>query len=339
MRQIADRLEISHTTVSRALKDDPRISESLRARIREVAEEMGYTPDPMLAALSLYRRSNSERPITAALAWVNCWPTPSKLRTFKEFDLYWKGAAEEARRSGYRLDEFNCPAELPPNRLHEILRARGIQGLLLTPSWSNTTPDWSRLDWNEFSVVRFGYSLQQPESHLVSSDQVSNGVLAFENMWAKGYRRIAMVMWRRQGTRLVRFSAGYLYAQLRLSKQLRIQPLILDEGDPEETRRQLSTGLKQINADAVLTDIPEIPNMLREAGFRVPQDLGVATLSVLDGNADAGIYQNSEEIGAAAVQLLISLLHHNQRGVPEFPREVLVPGRWVDGSTLPPKAV
>jgi LacI family transcriptional regulator len=59
---------------------------------------------------------------------------------------------------------------------------------------------------------------------------------------------------------------------------------------------------------------------------------------VLDGHADAGIYQNSLEVGSAGVQLLISLLHHNQRGIPEIPREVLVPGRWVDGSTLPPKA-
>jgi len=37
------------------------------------------------------------------LAWINCWPDPKKLRSFKEFDLYWKGAFAEAERSGYRL--------------------------------------------------------------------------------------------------------------------------------------------------------------------------------------------------------------------------------------------
>jgi DNA-binding LacI/PurR family transcriptional regulator len=56
---------------------------------------------------------------------------------------------------------------------------------------------------------------------------------------------------------------------------------------------------------------------------------------VLDGNADAGIYQNSDEIGKTAVQLLISLIHLNERGIPAIPREVLIKGRWVDGSTLP----
>ena len=69
----------------------------------------------------------------------------------------------------------------------------------------------------------------------------------------------------------------------------------------------------------------------------MPEDIGLAAFSVLDGNADAGIYQNSEEIGRAAVQLLISLIHHNEHGVPEVCREVLAEGQWQDGSTLPPK--
>jgi LacI family transcriptional regulator len=60
-------------------------------------------------------------------------------------------------------------------------------------------------------------------------------------------------------------------------------------------------------------------------------------MSVWDGNADAGIYQNSEVIGKAAVQLLISLIHHNERGIPAVCRETLVEGRWQDGSTLPRK--
>jgi LacI family transcriptional regulator len=60
-------------------------------------------------------------------------------------------------------------------------------------------------------------------------------------------------------------------------------------------------------------------------------------LSVLDGDAAAGINQNSMEIGRVAAQTLISLINHNERGIPETPREVLVAGRWVDGCSLPPK--
>jgi len=49
--------------------------------------------------------------------------------------------------------------------------------------------------------------------------------------------------------------------------------------------------------------------------------------------------QSSKEIGKAAVQLVISLIHHNERGIPEICREVLVEGHWVDGSMLPPRSV
>ena len=45
------------------------------------------------------------------------------------------------------------------------------------------------------------------------------------------------------------------------------------------------------------------------------------------------------EIGRAAIQLLISLIHHNERGVPRVRRELLIEGEWVDGSTLPPRHI
>lgn len=60
-------------------------------------------------------------------------------------------------------------------------------------------------------------------------------------------------------------------------------------------------------------------------------------LSVPEGNADAGMDQNSHEIGLAAIQLLISLINHNECGIPGICRKVLVEGQWVNGSTLPPK--
>jgi LacI family transcriptional regulator len=338
VRQIAARLNISHSTVARALKDDPRITPSVRQKVRRTADLMGYSPDPMLAALAHYRRTGVNREITSALAWVNSWPEPRKLRTYKEFDLYWKGALNEARRNGYQLDEFNCPKDIPPQRLQQILRARNIRGLLLTPGWSGNTPDWQGFDWEEFCVVRFGYSLKSPAAHIVTSDQLMDGMLAFNSMWNRGYRRIGMVTWEKAGTQLVRFTAGYLYAQLKLDRKLRLTPYVMPERSLEENQAPFAAWLKKAQPDAILTDISEIRKMLALAGFRVPEDIGFAALSVLDGGADAGIDQNSEEVGAAAVQLLISLIHHNQRGIPETPREVIVPGRWADGKTLPIKS-
>jgi len=336
LRDVGRQLGVSHTTVSRALKNDPRITEAVRRKVQATVRKMGYRPDPMLGALARYRLGRSQKIIGAELAWVNCWPEPERLRTFGEFDLYWQGATKEAERAGYRLEEFRCPKELSPQRLEQILHARNILGILLTPTWSTDQPDWGNFRWEDFSVVRFGYSLSSPLAHVVTSDQVLDGMLAYESMWNRGYRRIGMVMWAAQGTRLVRFSAGYLYAQLRLNARTQLQPLALNE-DRREAQRQLKLWLKQVKPDAVLTDVGELPDLLTKVGQRVPEDIGLAALSVLDGHADAGINQNSEEIGRAAVQTLSSLINHNERGTPQISREVLVSGRWMDGKSLPAK--
>lgn len=80
-------------------------------------------------------------------------------------------------------------------------------------------------------------------------------------------------------------------------------------------------------------------DLLKRAGRRVPEDVGLAAESVLDGNADAGIFQHPEEIGRVAVVVAMSLINDNARGVPGIFRQVLVSGEWRDGGTLPARGV
>jgi DNA-binding LacI/PurR family transcriptional regulator len=334
VRQIAREMNVSHTTVSRALRDDPRITTALRNQIQQKAKEMGYRPDPMLAALAHYRRGNAKKPISAGLAWINTWSEPRKLRTYREFDLYWRGASEEADRSGFRLEEFVVNENLTPQRLEKILLTRNIRGILLPPA-GGVTVNWDRFNWDQFCIVRFGHSILTPRAHLVSSDQLTDGLIAYENIWKNGYRKIGLVTRPRM---LTHFRAGYLLGEMDSNPRKRISPLVLAHtANPAEEQRILKAWIREHKPDAILTDISEIPGWVRQAGYRIPEDIGIATLSVLDGNADAGIDQNSQEIGRAAVQMLISLINHNESGIPDICRELLIEGRWINGSTLPPK--
>lgn len=49
----------------------------------------------------------------------------------------------------------------------------------------------------------------------------------------------------------------------------------------------------------------------------------------------AGIDQRFELVGAAAVDLIAERLSGNQRGLPETPKALRIPGRWVEGDSLP----
>jgi DNA-binding LacI/PurR family transcriptional regulator len=333
LREIASRLNISHTTVSRALRNDLEISKATRKRIQKTAKAMGYRPDPFLSALVHYRHAKAKTPVCAELAWFNHWTDPKKLRTFKEFDLYWQGAFAEAERCGFRLEEFILDKDMSLKRLEKILRARNIQGILLPPR-GEPAPNYRGFNWDDFCIVRFGYSFSFPPAHLVSSDQLTDGLIAFENMWKNGYRRIGLATSSKMHTR---FSAGFFFSQMKWSPNVRLPALVVSQEKTEEDEDLLRSWLAEYKPDAILTDVRELRDLLDKVGCRVPKDIGVAALSVLDGNADAGIYQNSEEIGRVAIQLLISLINHNECGVPKICRELLVEGHWVNGSTLPPK--
>ena len=332
MRDIANRLNVSRATISRALRNRPEISKALCKKVQRTAAEMGYKPDPVLSALVQYRQGKSLKPVTSELAWINGWLDPAHLRSYREFDLYWQGAAAEAERAGYHLEEFCINKNTPVSRLETILMARNIRGMLIPPQGTNI--DWGNFGWNQFSVVRFGYSFPTLKAHIVTSDQLTDGLLACKNIWERGYRHIGLVVSPQSTTR---FSAGYMYAHISQTQQLPPQPFFVDRLNLEKNKRPLREWLKRVHPDAILTDVPELRQLLSDIGYQVPKDVGLATMTVLDGNVDAGIDQNSEEIGRAAMQMLISLINHHECGIPSVCRELLVEGKWVDGSTLPIK--
>jgi DNA-binding LacI/PurR family transcriptional regulator len=335
LRDIAVELRVSHSTVSRALQNSPHISPERRKEIHEAARRMGYRPNATATQLGYQRHANQKRPISSEIAWLNYWTDPKKLHSFEEFNLYWKGASERAEESGYRLEEFNCSGQLSPSRLEKILLARNIHGILIPPHGGFQPPvGWDKIDWEKFSIVRFGYSITTPRTHLVTSNHLTCGMLAIENMRRLGYNRIGFVATPNQH---FYFRAGFLLKQVLHVKE---RPPICTFLSSENHLAKLpafSKWLEKNRLDAILTDFIETRTMLDRLGYRVPEDIGLAATSVLDGNADAGIDQNSEEIGRAAFETLLSLLNHNQYGIPDIIREVVITGSWVDGSSLPPR--
>src|SRR5439155_26417282 len=130
---IAHACGVSHVTVSLALRNSPKIPEARKLQIQEIAEKMGYRPNAMATALAHHRRMSAVTPVKAAIAWLNCWPKPEKLRSYMEFDRYWRGAFAAAEKFGYRLEEFICGERCPLPRLERILTTRAITGILIPP--------------------------------------------------------------------------------------------------------------------------------------------------------------------------------------------------------------
>lgn len=336
LRDIAHEIGVSHVTVSRALRNSSEISAAMRERILRKAEKMGYEPDPMLSALAKYRLSTREKPVLASLAWLNTWRQPESMHQYREFDLYWQGARATAKRFGFNLEQFFL-SEISMPRLEQILKSRSIRGVLIAPPYDPATAyavaDLSDFSWEDFSVVRLGRTQAYPAAHFVTSAQGSNTMLTLDVMRRKGYRRIGYVGFNR-AMRI--FLSGFTMGQHLSPEMERLSPLILEDSDPERKKLdQLRSWLSMEKPDAILMDIPYLPKMLNELGVRVPEDLALATVTIHDSPIDSGIDQEPEEIGRAAIRMLVALLTERNFGIPETRNEVLIQGSWVEGTMLP----
>ncbi len=331
LSDIAASLGISTMSVSRAMRNQPRTSAELRDRVLRKAREMGYRPDPALSALVQYRQGKAPASINSVLAWFNQWPDPKKLRDFREFDLYWRGAQASAEKLGFRLEEFVVNDAMPPDRLKTILQTRDIRGILVPPGPFNH--DWmGRFDWSGFSLVGL---TKMPESlpiHSVTSHQVHNVMRAMAEMRSLGYRRIGLVAnaWTARG-----YYAGHLWDQLAHPDETRLPACLLNEETLASEMPRFEAWWREHRPDAILTEFPSIPDRLKTMGLRVPRDLGLAALTVLDCPIDAGIYQNPEEIGRVGVLVLASLINDGDMGFPRVKRQILIEGTWINGNSLP----
>lgn len=335
---IARRVGVSHTTVARALGNRKEVSQGRREEIQRVAAEMGYIPDPHLAALANYRKNLGPAKFQSVVVWINHWQQPSQLRHFGEFERYWQGALEMAAKHGFKLEDFHWPLDCSPKRLESMLVARGVEGVLIPPH--QEAPDWGDFDWDKFSVLRFGMSVPSPDSNLVTADQFRATGMAVTRIHEQGYRRIGLMVDSELDDHLGgNYYGGFVTAQRKLKLNAKLPPFAasaaLHRRAPRQEAENVRHWLERHRPDAILTTQPYLPQMLIDLGYRIPEDIAVAGTSVCDIPVDAGIDQRSFEIGRIAMQMLIKQISVGEKGQVSSPSRILVESRWQDGKSLP----
>lgn len=337
-REIAIKAGVGRTAVSLALKDHPKISKPTKARILKVAKSLGYVPDPMLSALAAYRTQKRTRAYQGSLVWLANATDDFKWRHASHYVGYYEGAKERAAFHGYQLEEFTTEArEIYPTRIASIFRARSVNGILLCPQ---PKPDMDMaFPWEGFALVTFGYSLRSPLLNTVASAHFLNMRNAMRHLFEYGYRRIGLLIDRRLDERCgSNICAGFLIEQEMNKKLKRIPPLLDYDSAPEHRAAYatlLASYVRQHDLDAIVTADYSILGVLRDAGLRVPQDLGVAGISLSSQEITlSGIVEDCAKIGAIAVDQLVGMVQRGEYGVPPMPIRTHLEGTWHDGQTL-----
>lgn len=325
LADIARRANFHITTVSLALRDSPRLPATTKTKIQELAREMGYQPDPMLSALTAYRRNAKVKQAQGTLAWI------TGTREI-DFPKYHQGALERCEELGYKLDHFTL-RETGPARLSKVLRTRNIQGLLLAPQMRNRAH--LNLPWDEFSAVAFGFTLARPQLHVVTNAQYRSTRIGMRALRSRGYRRIGFVSTYNTEERTDQnFSAGYIVEQARFKASERVPMLILKDYGADEQLRDFSEWYQKYRPDAILDHYVQISLYMKQLGITY-DECGLATVALGSGARNmAGVDQNDLVIGRTAVDFVVGMIHRNERGIPDIPLRILVQGTWVDGDSV-----
>lgn len=190
-------------------------------------------------------------------------------------------------------------------------------------------------DVRGFAAVLLGSSLQNRGLARAQFDHFQLTHLALRHVRKAGYRRPALLLspsfdGRSQGRLRAAFLAHSPAPTAERARLIFIGAL--------EDHSGIAAWLRQRRADAALFVEDALRKLWRSGEFRVPEELGLVSLSKHNEAADtAGTIQSAEAIGQAAVDLVVAQLQRQEFGRLDFPQKVMLESTWSPGATLPRK--
>lgn len=330
-RKIAELAGVSIFSVSCALRNRPGVSAETKERIREVAEKIGYRPNPLVTALmTRHRTQNSRRQMHAIIACLLDQRTRTnrnKISTNRESHTGYLTAFDEA---GFLTEEFIIEDfQKSPKRLFSVLRARRVPGILIQ---AGIVPQWLSQGWENYALASVGNRQPHLSCHFAGTDHYRNSWIAVAKLTELGYKRIGFAMSRTDWVASVDYRALSAYLGWVTQSGLPVLPPHWAESWNKE---HFLRWVNKHRPDAIVAAEHEPLSFLKADGWKVPDDIGFAHLGLDSSWSDlAGIRQNNYQVGEAAAQLIIDQINRNTYGQPQHPRSIQISGDWLDGPSV-----
>jgi len=335
-RDIAAAIGVAASTVSLALRKDPRVKPETAARICSIAERMGYKSNPAVSMWMAHVRTTHCPRFQEIIGYINTIPQGHSYRRCLPFDEYRQGAELRANALGYKIRDFQWYSSgMTSKRLRAILKAQGIRGLILEYNDFEETQQYTiDFDWKGLTAISLGGRPADVSIHNVSSDYFQGAMLAYQKLIELGYSRIGMALHMFTDRSLdFECSGGFLCAQSVNPTFARI-PIHNTEVEHGWDRGGFRDWYKKYSPDAIVSPDREIFQFLQHMGVRVPADSGFAHLIRPSDSCISGIEHHPKDMGSIAVDLVSSLLHLNETGQTQLMRRELLEPSWYPGTTV-----
>lgn len=311
IHDIAKKLNISASTVSRALKDSPLISEPTRKLIKKTAFKMGYRPNVIAANF----RTKRTHTIGVIVPLIN--------RHF--FSSVISGIEEIAYKQGYAvtISQSNDKFE-KENKIAQTLFANRVDGIVLSIGMETKTFDHLKLftDRN-IPLVFFDRVVEEIESHKIEVDDFGGGYRAGEHLIKQGAKSIAHIggplNLKIYKNRQDGFCRALTDANLKIDNSLIINNSLTRKDGTEAIQTILNRGKIP---DAIFcgndTTALSVIIHLKEKGFKIPKDILIMgfsnePFSEVVTPSITTIKQPGYSMGRTAAELLLKQINHKDQ--------------------------
>lgn len=325
---IAKRLQISPSTVSRALSDHPDIKEQTKDQVRRVAKELRYSPNPIAQSLK------SSRTTTIGVI------VPEIKHDF--FSSAISGIEEVAYQSGYTIIVCQSNESFEREVVNtNVLMHHRVAGVIVSISQNTKSGDhFQDLLRRKIPLVFFDRVCEDVVASKVVIDDYKSAFEAVTYLVGRGYRKIAHFAGPRELDICKKRLNGYVEALQRAGLPV-INELIRHGGLHEQDGYDSLDGMLKRNEmpDAIfcINDPVAIGAFQRinEAGLKIPGDIALIGFSnnkitSLINPQMTTVDQPSFEMGKQAAALLVEAIENKC----SEPRTVVVEAKLiVRGST------
>lgn len=326
MKDVAKKAGVHQTTVSLALRNHPSLPKSTRERIQNLANEMGYRPDPALSALVAYRQATKNQPTEQVIAWIINLQDPSRFENNHIHKNLVEGAKERAKELGYKLDLFWYGSEYKDCKsLNRVLKARGIQGVIFGAFDYRDEP--FELDWDHFSVMKINQVPRNLNFDAILCNQIEAVSLAIDDLQRVGAKRFGIALSEfEEVNKQFMFGAGFYANRRKINPENWIEPFYFSHSADysENVIPSVLEWAREQKLDAIISNwnnIDEVAHTLTEDGNPcrfVPLDANERTREF------GGINQDHRESGRRAIDMAVGQIKTFRRGLVSSPSTALI---------------
>lgn len=338
-KQIADRLKVSISTVSKSLRNSSEIPPHTRAQVLELASVLGYRP--VSARVGHNTDETSTHTAITVMIQTDGRVGTMALRYATEVLL---GVTEVAQAEDVSVGIHYVPLALcdkilVPENQPIAMRQNKIHGLILVHYFTPEIVDGLRAKLPLVTVAN-----RYDKVDCVDNDQISTMLQCVGHLYQLGHRRIGFLPGQNYQSWLQGRYAGYIQALAKYG--LEYDPAIADirtdttTNDPAMVERIIHLTRSQVTAWICGSDAIGYVWLDRfiRAGLRVPQDVSLTGVDAetLPPMRLTSIRVPCADLGRAAMTRLLGRI----RGPLDAPYVVQLSGTLVPGeTTAAPRAV